>query len=174
MRQIHAIRLSGVLLFAFALQGSSAIAATAERPSLEVTTVDSKPWSLAGQKGHWVVLNFWATWCSPCLAEMPELDRFDREHDELTLIGLDFEDIEADALREFLKTHPVSYPIAPIDIWNPPKDFEEPRGLPTTYLIDPDGRVAKQFIGPVTGKMLEQAIDGARSTGSSADDGAAQ
>jgi hypothetical protein len=52
----------------------------------------------------------------------------------------------------------VSYPIAQVSLDDSPKDFDEPRGLPTTYLIAPDGRVAKRFVGPVTGQSLDAAI----------------
>ena len=61
-------------------------------------------------------------------------------------------------MQAFLKEHPVVYPIAIVDVYNPPKDFETPRGLPMTYLIAPDGSVAKCFLGPVTAKEIETAI----------------
>jgi len=52
----------------------------------------------------------------------------------------------------------VVYPIAVVDVYDPPQDFATPRGLPMTYLIAPDGKVAKQFLGPVTAKDIEGAI----------------
>jgi hypothetical protein len=55
----------------------------------------------------------------------------------------------------------VAYPIAIIDTYNPPSDFATPRGLPMTYLIGPDGKVAKQFLGPVNAQEIEQAITAA-------------
>ena len=58
----------------------------------------------------------------------------------------------------FMKEHPVVYPIALVDVYDPPKDFETPRGLPMTYIIAPDGTVAKQYTGPVTARMIEQDI----------------
>jgi hypothetical protein len=79
-----------------------------------------------------------------------------REHIEV--IGLAYEDTTAEDMRAFLKDHPVVYPIALLDVYDPPKDFATPRGLPTTYLIAPDGRVAKHFLGPITAKDIEGAI----------------
>jgi hypothetical protein len=79
-----------------------------------------------------------------------------REHIEV--IGLAYDDIEPAELKVFLKKHPVVYPIAIVDTYTPPADFEPPRGLPTTYLIAPDGRLAKQFLGPVTARDIEAAI----------------
>ena len=154
-----------LVLMAGLTQVQASIAETREQPSLSVTTIDGAQWELSEQRGHWVVVNFWATWCSPCLAEMPDLDAFDQSRDDVSVIGLAFEEIELDELRAFLVEHPVRYPIAPVDTWNPPADFAQPRGLPTTYLIDPAGNVAKLFIGPVTGKMLEQAISAAGNDG---------
>ena len=57
-----------------------------------------------------------------------------------------------------MREHPVAYPIALVDVYDPPKDFAAPRGLPMTYLIAPDGRVAKQYLGPVTARMIEEDI----------------
>ena len=74
------------------------------------------------------------------------------------MIGLDYEEIEPYALKAFMQTHPVVYPIAIVDVYDPPRDFEAPRGLPTTYLIAPDGKVAKHFLGPVTAKDVDEAI----------------
>jgi hypothetical protein len=74
------------------------------------------------------------------------------------VIGLAYEDIEPVDLREFLKQHPVVYPIAIVDVYEPPRDFATPRGLPMTYLIGPDGVIAKQFLGPVTARDVEAAI----------------
>ena len=129
-----------------------------EHPALKVQTVDGKPWDLAAHRGKWVVANFWATWCAPCLKEMPELSALDAMREHIEVIGLAYEDTDAATMRAFLKDHPVVYPVAILDTFDPPKDFETPRGLPMTYLIAPDGKVAKQFLGPVTAHDIEGAI----------------
>lgn len=131
---------------------------TAERPQLQVQTVDGKAYDLAAHRGQWVVINFWATWCGPCLQEMPELSALHTMRGNIEVIGLAYEDIELDEMQTFLAKHPVAYPIAIVDTYNPPKDFATPRGLPMTYLIAPDGKVARQFLGPVDARVIEQAI----------------
>ena len=78
---------------------------------------------------------------------------------DVRVIGLAFEEIEPEALQAFLARHPASYPIALVDVYDPPADFEVPRGLPTTWLIAPDGTVAERFLGPVTGAQLARAIE---------------
>ena len=131
---------------------------TAEVPVLQVKTLDGADYTLAGHRGKWGVVNFWATWGAPCLKEMPDLSALDKDNEHIEVIGLAYEEIEADELKAFLAERPVVYPIAILDVYNPPADFATPRGLPLTYLIAPDGKVAKQFLGPVTGKEIEAAI----------------
>ncbi|MBP6797470.1 MAG: TlpA family protein disulfide reductase [Luteimonas sp.] len=129
-----------------------------EIPALDVATIDGGRFDLAEHRGKWVVVNFWATWCSPCLKEMPELSALDAMREHIITVGLAYEEISAEDMQAFLKAHPVVYPIAIIDVYSPPADFETPRGLPMTYLIAPDGKVARQFLGPVTAREVETAI----------------
>ena len=127
-------------------------------PALRIDTLDGATYDLADRRGTWVVVNFWATWCAPCLKEMPELSALDAMNAHIEVVGLAYEDIEVDAMREFLADHPVVYPIAILDTYDPPADFDTPRGLPMTWLIAPDGRVAHKVLGPVTAREIEDAI----------------
>src|SRR3546814_4070620 len=111
-------------------------------PRLQVATLDGAQYDLAANRGKWVVVNYWATWCGPCLEEMPELSALDAMREHVEVIGLAYEEIEPAALTAFLDRHPVVYPVAIIDVYDPPADFATPRGLPTTYLVAPDGTVA--------------------------------
>ena len=130
-------------------------------PKLVVRTFDGQDFDLAAQRGKWVVVNFWATWCNPCLKEIPDLDAMDKAREDLVVIGLAYEEIERADMETFLKDHPMSYPIALIDVYNPPADFDTPRGLPMTYLIAPDGKVAARHLGPVTSQQLSSEIEDA-------------
>lgn len=127
-------------------------------PRLVVETLDDGRFDLAAQRGNWVVVNFWATWCKPCLKEIPDLSAFDAARDDVRVIGLAYEEIEPEAMRAFLAERPAGYPIALLDVYNPPEDFETPRGLPMTYLIAPDGTVAKKYLGPITSEELAADI----------------
>ena len=144
-----------------ALAAGAASAATATKPTLVVTTFDGASFDLSKQSGKWVIVNFWATWCSPCLKELPDISAFVAAHkDKVAAIGLDFEEADKADIEKFLKAHPLSYPVAQVDVDNPPKDFDTPKGLPNTYVIAPDGHVAKAFLGPVTAKDLGDALGG--------------
>ena len=128
-------------------------------PTLVVETLDHGTFDLASRRGGGGVVNFWATWCKPCLKEIPDFTAFDAARDDVTVIGLAYEEIEPDAMREFLTRHPAGYPIALLDMYDPPADFATPRGLPMTYLIAPDGTIAERYLGPVTSEDLASAIE---------------
>ena len=140
---------------------SPSATATVEFPALKVDTVDGSSYELAAHRGKWVVVNFWATWCAPCIKEMPELSKLDERRDDIEVIGLAYEEIEPQAMLDFLKRRPVVYPVAILDVYAPPGDFATPRGLPMTFLIAPDGKVAKEFLGPVTTPEIETAMSAA-------------
>ena len=130
-----------------AQQAGDEVAPKPDYPKLTVKTFDGQDFNLAAHRGKWVVVNFWATWCNPCLKEIPDLDAMDKAREDVIVIGLAYEEIERADMEAFLKDHPMSYPIAVIDVYNPPADFDTPRGLPMTYLIAPDGKVAARHLG---------------------------
>lgn len=159
--------LRGCTAFAFGLAAFGAVHVQAsdqapKQPALKIATLDGGTFDLAAQRGKWVIVNFWATWCSPCIKEMPDISEFVAGRQDVAAIGLAWEDTDKAEVEAFAKKHPVKYPLAQVDVYQPPADFETPRGLPTTYLIAPDGAVAKKFTGPITATDLEKAIAAAK------------
>ena len=71
------------------------------RPTLRVATLDGKTFDLAEQRGKWTIVNFWATWCGPCLKEMPELSALDAMREHIVVVGLAYEDNTPEAMRAF-------------------------------------------------------------------------
>lgn len=147
-----------VLLMFALVQPASAASTMPVHPQLRVTTLDGQTFDLAAQRGHWVIVNFWATWCVPCIKEMPDISHFVATHKQVRAIGLAYEDSEVADIQAFLRKRPVVYPIAQITLDKPLVDFDPPRGLPTTYLIDPHGRVAAHIVGPLTAARLAAEI----------------
>jgi thiol-disulfide isomerase/thioredoxin len=145
----------------FVLLTLAASAAAAAPVALAVETLDGTRFDLAEQRGQWVVVNFWATWCGPCIKEMPDLDALDGARDDVRVIGLAYEETTAADLKHFLTEHPVSYPIALVDVYAPPAAFATPKGLPTTHLIGPDGELRQSFLGPVSRADIEKLISAA-------------
>ena len=116
--------------------------------------------ALSDHLGSWVVVNYWATWCAPCVKEMPELSALHDKRDDLVVLGLAFEDVDDADFFEFLEDAPVSYPILKVDVYDPPEPFGAPKVLPTTIILDPEGKSVKAFLGPVTAEDIENFVDG--------------
>ena len=121
--------------------------------------------ALSDYRGDWVVVNYWATWCAPCRKEMPELSKLHEERADVTVLGLEFEDIDDGAIADFLLDFPVSYPILKVDVYHPPEPFGAPKVLPTTIILNEQGLAVKAFLGPVTREALEAYIDSQSGTG---------
>lgn len=111
--------------------------------------------SLSDYRGRWVVVNFWATWCPPCVKEFPELIRFQQQYSEIQLLGVNLEQQDLAVLRPFLKRFPLNYPqLLGGDL--PLTPFEPLKGLPTTAILDPEGNMQSKHTGPITFEMLER------------------
>ena len=115
--------------------------------------------SISEYRQKWVVLNYWATWCSPCRKEIPELSAMHDARDDIIVLGLAFEDTDIEVFDEFLEEFQPSYPILLVDVYAPPEPFGAPRVLPTTIILNPEGYPVKTYLGPVTREHIESFID---------------
>jgi len=115
---------------------------------------------LSDYREEWVVVNYWATWCAPCRKEIPDLSKLHDERSDVTVLGLAYEELDDSDFYTFLEDFDVSYPILKVDVYNPPEPFGAPKALPTTIILDKQGRAVKAFVGPVTREAIEQFIDG--------------
>ncbi len=106
-----------------------------------------------------MLVNFWASWCDPCRAESPDLQRFHEQHadDGFTVLGISTEDLTDDAL-EFVDEFDLTYPqLRDHDPDESKEDFAM-TGLPESFLVDPEGQVALIIRGPVDAAYLDQYV----------------
>lgn len=149
------------LVAAVALGGAPALRA-AEPSSvytLEFPTPDGQVTSMSSYLGKPLVLNFWATWCPPCVKEMPDLDYLQGKHSDVTVVGLAVDTVTN--VVEFGKKVPVSYPLlvvghGGIGIM---KDLGNSRGgLPFTLVFDAAGQQVKHFLGQISRDELDDVL----------------
>jgi len=150
MWRFLAVSCAGALLLA-------GVCASAEpAPALSVPTLAGPAFDLSAQRGHVVIVNFWATWCVPCRAEMPMLDAFYKKHsgEGLQMIGLSVDTPAALAkVKQVAAT--VSYPMA-VARDAQANGFAAPNALPVTYVIDAKGAV-KAVLTPQDDKGVDEA-----------------
>ena len=141
-----------------------------ERPqapgsAVRLPTLDgSTQRSLSQLRGRVVVLNFWASWCGPCEAEAPVLERAQQQlaRDGGTVLGVTYKD-DADASRDFIRRYKITYPSLRDDKLALAPKFGTTK-LPETFVLDKDGRVVALSRGEVSQDFLTHAIDQAQAT----------
>ena len=114
-------------------------------PDISVTTLDGQTLKLSELKGKRVVLDFWATWCPPCVQEIPHFIKLRSEAaaDQVAIVGISSEDTAT--LKSFVKKKGINYPIASAD--DLPAPYKDVSGIPTTFFIDRKGIIQNVFVG---------------------------
>ena len=116
-------------------------------PAFQLTGLDGKAVSLADYHGKVVLLNFWATWCGPCRAEVPDLVELQKRYkDQLQIIGLAVDDDDEDAIKKFAAESGINYPIA-IASDEVRLQYGGIPALPTCFVVNADGRVVQKHEG---------------------------
>jgi thiol-disulfide isomerase/thioredoxin len=127
-------------------------------PEFNTVTIDGQVISNESLRGKTVLVNFWATWCKPCVKEIPALEAFYQAHkDEVVVLGIAMERGKSEAeVKEFLAQHGATYPVV---LSGPAteRSLGSPGLLPTSHLYGPDGHLARTFQGALTTEQLEAA-----------------
>lgn len=107
-------------------------------------------------EGRWVVINYWAEWCKPCIKEIPELNALDRKYEQVAVLGVNYDGNTGDQLQAQITALKIDFPTL----------LEDPSGvlgvalpsvLPTTLILDPDGQLMTTLVGPQTLESLALA-----------------
>lgn len=126
-----------------------------EAPDFELTTLDGQTFVLSENRGKVVLLNIWATWCPPCVSEMPDIQKLADAHpDELIVLGVSVDD-GAEEVAAFVEAHGLTYRFAMDEDYRLscslyPTDF-----IPLSVFIDPNGVIAHLDVGIATYAQLE-------------------
>ena len=125
--------------------------------SLEDT--QGKTHRLADYRGKWVLVNFWATWCPPCLSEIPELTGLHNAHKDrdLVVIGISMDSGSGKKVADFAGAHGISYPIV-LGNRRIAAQIGKLEVLPTSYLYSPNGEQVSYQAGEVTRESVETYI----------------
>lgn len=154
---LRSLSLGGAAAIVFCTLGNGAVDSSAA-PNFERPDLDGKEIRLADYHGKLVLLNFWASWCTPCLEEMPRLSAWQRRYGGagLQVLGVSMDD-DAAPVHKYLQRHPVSYPILVGDA-KLGEAFGGVLGLPCSFLIDARGRIVERFQGESDLRQIEARI----------------
>lgn len=166
---VGAAALALVALFAFAPdrteRSDSSPVVGKLAPALAGSTLTGDEFDIDDHRGQWVVVNFFATWCPPCVQEHPELVEFaERNSGDVQLVSVAFDDTEVDEVERFFAENGGDWPVVTGGASGASLDYGVKK-LPESFVIDPNGTVAAKINGGVTAADLEELI-AERSSGS--------
>ena len=119
----------------------------------DIKVFNGKNTSLTKLDGNWVVINYWADWCAPCIKEIPELNEFAKENKDVFVYTFNFDQLEIDDLKPIAKKFNIEVPSLithPRDIWG----IQTPPAVPATFFISPKGELVLSLFRPQTKENL--------------------
>ncbi|HEY3355561.1 MAG TPA: TlpA disulfide reductase family protein [Polyangia bacterium] len=144
------------LVYTALVPRGAALADGTPAPPLRLTALDGSAVDLAALRGRVVVVNFFASWCPPCRAEIPDLSRFQREHPDVVVLGVATESGDAATVGAFARQRGIAYRVALGD--DAALAGYGVSVLPTTYVVGPDGTIGRSFVGAVSRRALARAL----------------
>ncbi|QUW21649.1 redoxin domain-containing protein [Sporosarcina sp. Marseille-Q4063] len=133
-------------------------------PDFDLTTISGDQVNLADLKGKKVILNFWASWCGPCKAEMPHMEKYyekNKEDANVEIIAVNMTNTERRGLKgveEFIDDYGLTFPI-PLDKDGKVERMYEIVSIPTTFMLGTNGEIVHKIIGPMDEKMMEDLVN---------------
>lgn len=151
-----------ILMLAFCVSSGQMFAGElkpgTKAPAWRLQSPEGKEMSSATYEGKVIVLNFWATWCPPCVAEIPDFIELQKEFEdkEFTFVGISL-DSSSTPVKRYIKRNKVNYPIVMGDA-DVVKDFGNFTGIPHTYVIDKKGMIQMSHVGQISKSKLSKSI----------------
>jgi peroxiredoxin len=130
-------------------------------PDFTLTTLDGKKVQLSDLKGKKIIVNFWATWCPPCKAEMPHMQNYYEdfakdENVEILAVNLTNGD-KVESVQNFVEDYGLTFPI-PMDVEGKVGETYQAITIPTSYMIDTKGRIQNKIVGPMDENMMKDFV----------------
>ena len=124
----------------------------------DIKVLNGSDTSFEKLQGKWVVVNYWADWCAPCIKEIPELVEFAEENTDILVYAFNFDEVDSEDLDPIARKFKVDIPSLishPREIWG----IETPPAVPATFFINPQGVLVKSFFRPQTKDSLNEILD---------------
>lgn len=123
----------------------------------DFTDTQGNGYRYADYQGNTMVINYWATWCAPCIKEIPELIALGENHEDIVVFGVNFDAPPPEEAVAQIERMKITFPVYSTDPYMT-LGIEQPQVLPTTIIVGPDGQVKSTLVGPQTEETLLEAI----------------
>lgn len=123
----------------------------------DIEVYNGKDTSFEKLKGQWIIVNYWADWCAPCIKELPELFEFAEENNDVLVYVYNFDKLDKEDLKPVAKRFNLKLPSLishPREIWG----IQTPPAVPATFFINPEGVVAESLFRPQTKDSLSSVL----------------
>jgi peroxiredoxin len=151
----------GIYTFGFSVKGNQ-VAVGEKAPDFQLQTLDGKDIKLSELEGQPVIINFWATWCTPCKKEMPDLqglyDSNEGSHIEILAINMTTMESDGEKVREFSDELGLTFPLL-LDKDGDVEKTYQVITIPTTYIIDSKGIIREKIVGPMDKEILKGTMN---------------
>ena len=148
-----------ILLIAVAIAAMVAGIWMFQKSQFDFVTLDGDKYRWQDLQGEWVVVNYFAEWCAPCLKEIPELNAFANyaaQTENVSLFAISYDALPPEELQQIKQKYDIQFDL--IDSREPKMLNQQPQNLPATFIISPEGKVLKQLLGEQTNESLQSII----------------
>ena len=159
---MYKLIISLIFIFSLVACDSKPISTVDDSRGEKIVDITEKPWRFADYQGQWIIVNYWASWCKPCITEVPELEAFYKSHlnKDAIVLGVNFDFYNKEDTIALAKKYGMTYPVLTSE--NDPRaqlGVEPIMVLPTTFIINPEGQVVHKLIGEQTQAGLEKRME---------------